>query len=94
MCCSMESFDPDIFEACQNHPFNECVGYKISGYKTNCKKLETIVEDVSGLRFGGICVPIGIRCINDDSCPVLSALRNILISSYCDYYDNLCKYNL
>ena len=60
MCCAMNTFDPNIFHECQNHPLNECVGFEVSGYRTRCESLGALVEDSYGFTFGGICVPVGI----------------------------------
>ena len=60
MCCAMNTFDPNTFDECQNHPLNECNGFEVSGYRTRCKSLGALVEDSYGFTFGGICVPVGI----------------------------------
>ena len=60
MCCAMNTFDPNTFDECQNHPLNECDGFEVSGYRTRCKSLGALVEDSYGFTFGGICVPVGI----------------------------------
>ena len=94
MCCEMNSYDPRIFEICQNHPLNECNQFEISRQSTKCKTTKRVMQDNKGLKFGGICVPKEVNCTSDENCPLLILSNDIVLSSYCEYYDNSCKYNL
>lgn len=94
MCCEMNLHDPGKFEACQNHPLNECANFDNTPHSTKCEPMKTVMRDESGLKFRGICVPQGIDCTEDESCPHLVLSNDIVLSSYCEYYDNSCKYNL